>query len=465
MKMIFKPLLFVSVFAMTGMLFANKTQNIKGLEKAAGHQQKAIYHFIQAMKNVKKAIFQGESAKNPKREQEKNPFADKQYFKMPEMTPEKNPQVKLQKIIDMQSKIIEDLNKQKDSSKTASKQEEIGDATAKLKDNHKFDDAVKKALEQAMKTSHEMADLMTTNNPGLAKIKAQKTLSDLKDAMRKLENASNDKFNKDLADAQKKVNDMASDGKDSKSREKLKFLRDKLTKKAKEQHQNGKQKNAEELVALAKEINKNLDAKNAKDNNIKFSDKLRELQKIIAKLRLQNKKDSQVLADSIKKLEAYNKELKFLAKHPKAMTKAEKKELLRDIEMKMLDMMLALESLDGNVEKGGKNSKPAEKSINTIKKLNKNTQQQINRLKKSHGKQSSQNFTYNPLVYPEKFKNLHNSLHKIIIDATLLLKNIKSEDLIYIFNTDDIPEKYRDDVAKYFERLSNPETTNNKGNK
>ena len=178
MKMIFKTLLFVSVFAMTGMLFANKTQNIKGLEKAAGHQQKAIYHFIQAMKNVKKKIAQGKSEQGKKNMEEKNPFADKQDFKMPEMPPEKNPQVKLQKIIDMQNKIIEDFKKQKESSETASKQEEVGNAAAKLKDDHKLDDAVKKALEQAMKTSHETANLMTANNPELAKIKAQKTLSD-----------------------------------------------------------------------------------------------------------------------------------------------------------------------------------------------------------------------------------------------------------------------------------------------
>jgi hypothetical protein len=482
MKMIFKTLLFVSVFAMTGMLFANKTQNIKGLEKAAGHQQKAIYHFIQAMKNVKKKIAQGKSEQGKKNMEEKNPFADKQDFKMPEMPPEKNPQVKLQKIIDMQNKIIEDLKKQKESSETASKQEEVGNAAAKLKDNHKLDDAVKKALEKAMKTSHETADLMTANTPELAKIKAQKTLSDLKDAMRKLVKASDDKFNKDLADAQKKVNDMASDGKDGKGgkdgkdgkdgdgkpREKLKSLRDKLNKKAKEQHQNGKQKNAEQLAELAKEINEKLDGKKGKGDKKTLSEKLRELQKLISKLRLQNKKDSQILADSIKKLEAYSKELKFLAKHPKSMTAAEKKELLRDIEMKMLDMMLALKALteDGKKEKGSKNNSDSpEKLMPELKKINKDMQQQINKLKNSRGKQNAQGFAHDPLVYPEKFKKLHNSLHKIIINATLLLKNIKTEDLIYIFNTDDIPEKYRDDVAKYFERLSNSGKTKNKGNK
>ncbi len=471
-----KTLLALAIATMTLILWADKPGDIDGLQQAADYQQKAIYHFIQAMKNVKKQLVQAKSEQEQNLNKERNPFEDQQDFKMPEMPPKNNPQVKLQKIIDLQNQVIEDFKKPQSAAERVTKQEEIGDATANLKDEHQLEESVKKALGQALKTSHETAYLMAADSPELAKIKAQKTLSDLKDAMRKLEKVSNQKFNQNLEDAQKKVNDLTSKNQDQKgddgdkdnnsnqTEKELKALRDKLSEKAEEHHKTGKQKNAEQLAELAKKINDKIDEQETEDEKDKktLDETLRELQKLIAQLRLQNKKDSQILADSIEKLEECSKELKFLTKHPKSMTANEQAELLRDLEMKMFDMMLALDTLaeDG---KNNTNSKSPNEAMAELKNANKEAQKQIDELKKLQARQNASGFSHDPLIYPEKFSQLNDSLHKILINATLLFKNMKTEDLIYIFNPDDIPEKYRDDVAQYFERLSNPEPAETKG--
>lgn len=504
MKKLCGTLWSVTALLAAGTPAAAASGDLEGLEKTAGYQQKAIYYFIQAMKNVKKRIDTNAAGQNAPVIKEKNPFADRQDFKAPEIPPEKNPQVRLQKIIDRQNELMEELKKTGEPAKTAPKQEAVGNAVAQLKADAELDAAVKQALERAMQSSYDAARLMKTANPEFAGVKAQKVLSDLKDAMRRLETASDDKFKRTLTDAQKKVNNMAGKGENEKTEQKLKALRDEMTAAARQQHQGGKQKNAENLAALAKEINARLQArekqakqgfagegktaesgggkggkdgesgKGGKDGESgkggeggkdgkggtgdgkSLSEALRELQKLIAGLRLQNRKDLQIFADSIKELQAYEQELRFLAKHPDSMTADRKKELLEDIEMKIADMTAALESLASG--------SPA-KLLSDLQQAGGNLQGQIGRLKELPGKQNAPGFVYDPLVYPEKIRGLDDSLHKILVNAALLLNNLKTEELIYIFNPNDVPERYRDDVADYFERLSNPGKNGNKNSK
>ena len=216
-----KILLIIIFCATFQPFFAGQNEAADKLEKAAGHQQKAIYYFIQSMKNVKKRIVKGKPKPGKQVKKEKNPFVDKQGYKQPKMPPEKNPQVKLQKIIDQQNSIIEKIianrkqpnrvtpedrlplrggeNKileSKISEKLAPKQEKVGSAIAELEANHPLNETVKKSLQQAMKSSHAAANLMSVNNLKLAELKADKTLSDLKEAMRKLEKISDKNFNK-----------------------------------------------------------------------------------------------------------------------------------------------------------------------------------------------------------------------------------------------------------------------------
>ena len=118
--------------------------------------------------------------------------------------------------------------------------------------------------------------------------------------------------------------------------------------------------------------------------------------------------------------------------------------------------MLALDALtkDRSKDDGKNDPESPEKIMPELKKINKSAQEQISKLKKGRKRQNAPGFAYDPLVYPKEFKKLDDSLHKMLVNAVLLLKNMETEDLIYVFNPDDIPEKYREDVADYFRRLS-----------
>ena len=472
---------------------AKEKQDVKNLQTAAVHQQKAIYHFIQALKNTKKAVSTQSQPQLQKTNKEKNPFQDKQDFKRPKMPPEENPQIKLQKIIDMQNKVIEDLEKNKDSAKTTEKQEQVANAASKLHNDNKLEEAVKKALGKAVKSSYEASALMNTDSKKLAKIKAEKTLSDLKEAMRVLEKSSDDKLDKALAATRKKVNDLIRENEKnapSETIDELKKMRGDLAKEAQKQHKQGTQKNADKLASLAANLNKRinkLESKGKKQDKCEKGDKgergeqgrqgkkgkgqkgkqgkngkgkgqgtggsqgriskeLKEFQNDISKLQYGGKKNSQILAKAVQELQQLNKELKYLEKNPQGMSPDLKAQLMQEIEMRMQDLMMALKEL----KQHSQNSSGDE--TGKFNKFEKIMRELLEKQKRRGG-----GAVYDPLIYPKKFQELNLIIQEILLDAVDVLKETKSQNLTYTYNPDDIPPKYRKDVAKYFERLSNSE--------
>ena len=457
------------------------SQDVENLQTAAVHQQKAIYHFIQALKNVKKVIAAKPQAQPNKTDKEKNPFQDKQDFKRPKMPPEENPQIKLQKIIDMQTKIIEDLDKNKDSAKNAEKQEQVANAASKLHNDSQLGENVKKALEKAVKSSYEASALMNTDSKKLAKIKTEKTLSDLKEAMRVLEKSSDDKLDKALAAARKKVNDLLRNNEKnapSKTINELKEMRGNLAQKAQKQHKQGTQKNAETLAAIAANLNKRiskLDSKGKKQNKenkgkkgkqeskgekgeegkksqspkSEIEKELKEFQKDISKLQNNGKKSSQILAKAVQELKDLNKELKYLEKNPKEFSPDLKSQLMQEIEMRMQDLMMALKELkqdQGSKESSDKQNGKFGKFDKIMRELLKKT------------KHRGEGIGFDPSIYPKRLRELSILIQEILLDAIDVLNQNKTKELIYTYNPDDIPPKYRKEVAKYFERLSNSKT-------
>jgi uncharacterized protein with PhoU and TrkA domain len=444
---------------------ADRSLDVENLQTTALHQQKAIYYFIQAMKNAKKVIAARQSQQNVNKTTENNPFEDKQDFKRPQMPPEDNPQVKLQKIIDMQNKILENLETTKNLPQLAAQQEQIANAASKLHEDLELDNSVKKAIEKAIKSSYESSGLMNADSKTFAKIKAEKTLSDLKEAMRILEKSSNDKFNKTLESARKKVNELIRKNKNStlpKISGELRKMRNELKEKAQRQHKQGSQKNAEKLADLASKINnkmKNIiqegnkgkegnkgQGKQGQSNKQKIGQELRQLQQNISRLQNEGKKSSQLAAKAIQELKALSKELKYLEKNPGSLSKALQSQLIQDIELRMQDLMQALEELQPGKSSSSRNEKN--------NKYNKFNIMLYKLLKQNNNK--SDGTGYDPLVYPENLRSLNLSIQEILLEAVDSLNNLNSKDLIYTYNPDDVPIKYRNEVAKYFERLSGP---------
>ena len=55
-----------------------------------------------------------------------------------------------------------------------------------------------------------------------------------------------------------------------------------------------------------------------------------------------------------------------------------------------------------------------------------------------------------------------SALHALIDQADQILKAKKNADLIDVYNKDEVPAKYRNDVSKYFEILSDSKKRTNK---
>ena len=407
---------------------------------------------------------------------------------------------------------------------------------AKLKETHKLDAMVVKALDRAMAASGDTANLLSVNNPRLANIKAQQTLADLKAAMRSLETNSDKKLAQSLNNAQKQVNGLVNSnlGQTGKARRTLQALRDKLVKHAQSQHRTGKQKNAETLAELAQKVDENIHNKNniqsggngqgqqseAKSSNDQDNRRrlksqppkndgnnqatagkyattggssnnvdagpttgpddlpvstgkhtaeklqlsttnLRALQQLIAQLRFKNRQPSQIITAIVAKLRQQSRECKYLAKHPDVMGTAEKYQLLLDIEMEISDMQLALKRLTETVANSSSavtdnKAKPMvdrdspRETTGNIEQLNRLALTTISGLKSSCRVQEGRGSNSR-----QQLKKLHNTLHNVIKAATLILKKLKVVRVIYQFRPDEVPEKYRQDVADYFEKLSN----------
>jgi hypothetical protein len=149
-------------------------------------------------------------------------------------------------------------------------------------------------------------------------------------------------------------------------------------------------------------------------------------------------------AKAIQELKALSKELKYLEKNPGSMSKPLQAQLIQDIELRMQDLMQALEELQpvkSSSSRNEKNNKYNKFNIILHKLLKKNNN-------------NGDGTGYDPLVYPENLHSLNLSLQEILLDAADSLNNLNSKDLIYTYNPDDVPLKYRSEVAKYFERLS-----------
>ncbi len=491
------------------------------LEPVSKEQQQAIVELIGALKHIRKVWTPDGSA--AAQQQEKSLFQDDQEFKLPEFKLEESIEHQLREISDAQQEVIDKLNKLNSGSGANTKQEDVSRQQSEIltklkkfiqhKKSSQLPDDSRRMLDDALKNGGDAVRAMDSNNGKIAELKSRQAQAYINDVLRRVQRESDKRQETVLDNIQKDLNelDRKQQSGDKATSKELRKLAEKLKRDALNQHRKGTGENARELAELARDFAK-------QDGDAKKTDKekLDQLKKAVAGLRRDKKGTVKQLEEAMKKVEEYRKQLDYLKKHPKTMTDAEKKEMIKDMELAVQDAVNAMEKLkkkDGKPSKDGKKTDKGDanktddkgKSGKTKEENNgednkgekgkdskpedKNGKKpgdkpQKNGKEKSEGKDGKDkdkrdkhkggskpvpktpaelneamrkalpNYDPKLLNTGSNSERLDQFFHDLLISGKALLSNVESKERIFQFKNDEVPEKYRDEVAKYFEALS-----------
>ncbi len=421
---------------------SNLTYAKDDLESVTTKQQQAIKEFIGAMKHIKKAY--SKSGKGTK----KSLFKDKQAFEMPKFVLEESLEYKLEQLRDSQQNVINELElkKKNDSLKDIqSNQEEMLNNSRELRDS--LDDKKqKKSLDNIIKSGSQANQAMESNNNKTAQQKAQQAKNQLSVMLRELAMKSTIKQQKILDKLQKDINELDKQQLSNQElKKKFRELAEDLKEKAEDQYKNGKRKHGNQLADLAQEM-----ATMSKDSGSEASkgsgsgsgsgsegsdSGLKELGIRISEIREEIKGTVPQLIDGMNRLKEYKKQLKFAEKHSDSLDDKEKRELAKNIELAMQDVSRIVKKLQKKIDNKEHKSDP--KKIDEKDNI-----------------MSGGDVDYNKFIEGSYVKQLDNRFRYLITKASNVLDSIEKNQRIYHFTKDDIPEKYRQEVADYFEALS-----------
>lgn len=413
------------------------------LDDASKAQQKAISELVQSLKSTKKVIVTGKRAGGKPGRKNPNVFKDKQKFILPKMPRGENPDAQLQAQIEEQRKLVEEMKKTPAADSAAqekilNKQKEIQKKTERTAAGKALPKETAQNLKQAQTAMNESQKMLQSGQPSMAQSAAQKALSDLKQAEKKLAEASDRQMRNSLAGAQRRTDRLAGqNGRGAPSPQTasaLRTLADKLLEDAVKQHKSGKQSHAEDLAELAKQIHGAASGKDAGTSLANIGDKIKAL-------RMKGRNEQQVLAESAEALKALAQQLKYAAKHPETIDGDEKIQIRNDVLSEVETMELALDLLDQANGKSEASTRIAATAGRIRRRLS--------------GLPESGSGTGE--LPPSAALELAKEIGTLCADAWQVLNRLKASESVYIFNPDDVPAKYRGDVAKYFELLSEAE--------
>ena len=404
------------------------------LKSVATMQQQAIKEFIGAMKHIKKA-----HTKNGKATK-KSMFKDKQDFEIPKFVLKENLEYKLEKVRESQQNIINELELKKKNYSLKDIQKKQEDTSKNAQEIHDSVDDKKqqKSLNNIVKSGSQAAMAMASNENKIALQKAQQAKNQLSAMLRELAIKSTAKQQQILNKLQKDINELDKKQlSDQELQQKIRELADDLKEKAKDQYKNGKRKHGDQLADLAQDMatkSKNMGS-GSESSGIENNSPLKELGMRVSEIREENKGTVPQLIDGMSKLKKYQKKLKFAEKHPDSFDEKEKKEFAKNIELTMQDVARIVEKLQKKTDEKVHNKEP-------------------NKNKKMGNLMSGGNFNYSDFIEGSYVKQLDNRFRYLITQASNVLDSIEKNNKIYHFKKDDIPEKYQQEVADYFEALS-----------
>ena len=200
-----------------------------------------------------------------------------------------------------------------------------------------------------------------------------------------------------------------------------------LLREAMKQHKSGKQEYAKSLLRTAEKADRGAKAKTPEA----FAE---ELANELETLRLLGRSPSEILQSGILKLDELSKRLKFAARHPDPANPEELPSLKEECRAELDDVRVALEQL---LRSNGRDRMTESVLAEAKRILNSN-------------------------AFPESHRDaagraamrLSEELSGFVRELRKAVARVQISANVYIFNPDDVPERYRRDVGEYFKRLS-----------
>lgn len=377
----------------------------KDLDRASAAQQTAIAELIQSLKSTKNVLLPRSAGNGPKPPE---PFRDKQEFKVPPMPDSENPDRKLAELEKRQEELQRKMRAENaDPQELAEQQNTLRKDAAPLAPRAAGAMAESEGMLKSGKLSH-------------AAIAGQKALAELRQARQDLGRRADESMKNTLRNAQAKL-------RGNQEKRTLGELAQDLLREAVNQHKTGKQEYAKSLLRAAEKADRGAKAKKPEA----FAE---ELSNELETLRLLGRSPSEILQTGIQKLDELSKQLKFAARHPDPANPEELSALKEESRGELDDVRIALEQL---LRSNGRD-RMAERVLAEAKRiLNSETFSMSQR--DAAGRAA--------IRLSEELTGFVRELRKTVVRVQISAN-------VYIFNPDDVPERYRREVGEYFKRLS-----------
>lgn len=402
------------------------------LDRASAAQQTAIAELVQSLKSARRVISANPPAGGDAKRNAKPVFRDRQTFLLPEMPRSENPGEQLNARIEEQKKLLDDMRRipaddaaarEKMMARQKEIREKIPGGTGRP-----LPGETPRHLQRARNAMTENEAMLRSGQPAMARSAAEKALADLKRAAGEIAGDGDRKMQRSLSAAQREIERLAGKsggGSAASPADPLRSLADRLLADAVNQHRTGRQSHAEDLAELARQIHDAAASGGASA--------LPELADRIRALRLKGRNARRVLEESLPALAELAQQLRFTAKHPESLEPAEKIQLRDDLLMELENVELALGRLKSA---SGGNSGFAGCAARAA---------------------NIRNALPSSPAEPAAARELAGEIETLCSEVRRLLNRIEAAENVYLFNPDDVPARYRDDVAKYFELLSEAE--------
>lgn len=403
-----------------------------GLAGAGKDQQRAVAELVSALKFIRKGVSEDGSASKVA----EYVFKDNQEFRKPEMPEEKNPAWRLEQLRKKQQSLADDMGKgDKAAEALKADQNSQNDAVAALEhDGGKLPGTVKKLLREAVKSGVESSMALESGGRGIAAVKAGQAQAMLQLAGEELKALSDAERGRMLEQARKSINDMKR--KKGAAGDDLKRLAGEIMREALEQHESGTNDAAGELADLSAGIHGEATKKDGSDQ-----ERIAAAEKLVTERRHAGKSDGDMLADALARLEKLERRLKRLKKQEPSSEEEGGggggdggNGDLKDLELAMGDI---IESADKLRERGMKSGEMA--GIDTVR----------GRMPELFGGSPSVSDLRGSFV-----DKLEGAMGSLMLSARKIIAELNYKTKPLRFVPEDVPKKYREDVAGYYRRLS-----------
>ncbi len=407
-------------------------------DRTSGYQQQAIAELIQSLKSTRKVLLPenggpGDSTessgertqKNEKgntdnqrkqqhRRDPENPFKDKQEYRRMDPAENRHEQIlSLQKKQEELNREMRDEKKDADPSSLAERQKHLRGETARRNQNRSGD------LAEAEKEMQRAEAMLRSDKKEIAALPGQKASTALKRAAALVEKQSDESIRKSLSEA-------AATLKTIRTPDDLKRSAGKIRSDAIRQSETGTMTNARTLMKLAEKTD-------AAANTPFTPEKREKLRAELDELRMRGQSPERMMNERTEILRELAKQLKYAGKHPETLSDFEWMKLCSEIRLNLSELQPAARAM--------RKTNPENRALSDLEKEAESCHDAMSRDASDRPGASG--------IMKQSARIL-----KLAESADRILSKIRFSGNVYVFNPDDVPEAYRNDVSDYFKKLS-----------